>query len=252
MPNGWLMSQSASSIRWGSGGRAAAWDAVFDKAPSGRRRFTYTTKLKCHEFSEAEAIERAKQGDAEAFEFLYRTHQRRVYSLCLRMTGNVTVAENLTQDTFVQVFRKIGTFRQEAAFSTWLHRTAVNVVLMHFRKKSLTLVPLEDTSESDDAPRHEPGEQDGMLMGLIDRLDLTRAIGDLPRGYRTIFLLHDVEGYEHNEIAAMMGCTIGNSKSQLYRARMRLRDFLKTGRTEKPVNRRASWVGAISSALHCD
>lgn len=188
------MSQSASSIRWGFARTATGRDAVFDKAPSERRRFTYTTKLKCHEFSEAEAINRAKQGDAEAFEFLYRTHQRRVYCLCLRMTGNVTVAENLTQDTFVQVFRKIGTFRQEAAFSTWLRRTAVNVVLMHLRKKNLTLVPLEDTSDSDDAPRHEPGEEDGMLMGLIDRLDLTRAIGDLPRGYRTIFLLHDVEG----------------------------------------------------------
>jgi RNA polymerase sigma-70 factor, ECF subfamily len=252
MANGWLMSQSARSIRWGFGGTATGRDAVFDEASAGRRNCTYTTKLKCYKFSEAEAIGRAKQGDAKAFEFLYRIHQRRVYSLCLRMTGNVTVAENLTQDTFVQVFRKIGTFRQEAAFSTWLHRMAVNVVLMHFRKKSLTLVPLEETSESDDAPRHELGEEDGMLMGLIDRLDLTRAIGDLPHGCRTIFLLHDVEGYEHNEIAAMMGCTIGNSKSQLYRARMRLRDLLRTGRTKKPVNRRASWVGAISNALHCD
>lgn len=238
MPNGWLMSQAASSIRWGFGRTATGRDAVSDKAPSGRRRFTYTTKLKFHKFSEAEAIERAKQGDAEAFEFLYRTHQRRVYSLCLRMTGNVTAAENQTQDTFVQVFRKICTFRHEAAFSTWLYRTAMNVVLMHFRKKTLTLVPFEDTFENDDAPRHDPGEEDESLTGLIDRLDLTRAIGGLPRGYRAIFLLHDVEGYEHNEIAAMLGCTIGNSKSQLYRARIRLRNLLTTGRAKKRLSPR--------------
>jgi len=128
---------------------------------------TLTTKLTYHKFSEAEAIERSKKGDAEAFEFLYRMHQRRVYSLCLRMTGNVTLAENLTQDTFIQVFRKIGTFRQEAAFSTWLYQTAVNVVLMQFRRKGPTLVPFEDTFESDDAPGHEPGEEDEMLTGSI-------------------------------------------------------------------------------------
>lgn len=236
MLNGWLMSQSASRTRCGFGHTINGAGCRTSKGLSGRGNFTYTTKLKCRKFSEAEAIERAKHGNAEAFEFLYRTHQRRVYSHCLHMTGNVALAENLTQDTFVQVFRKIGTFRQEAAFSTWLYRTAVNVVLMHFRKKTLTLVPFEDTFENDDAPRNEPGEEDGSLTGLIDRLDLTRAIGDLPRGYRAIFLLHDVEGYEHNEIAAMLGCTIGNSKSQLYRARIKLRNLLTTGRAKKRLN----------------
>ncbi len=185
--------------------------------------------------SEAEAIERAKQGDAVAFETLYSLHKRRVYSLCLRMTANTAAAEDLTQEAFLQLFRKIGTFRGESAFSTWLHRMAVNVVLMQLRKKGLPVVSLEETLENseDDAPRKEMGSADLSLAGSIDRLELKRAVETLPPGYRTIFLLHDVEGYEHNEIARMVGCSIGNSKSQLHKARMKLRDLLKTSRAEK-------------------
>ena len=184
--------------------------------------------------SEAEAIERAKQGDAEAFEVLYHLHKRRVYSLCLRMTTNTAEAEDLTQEAFLQLFRKIGTFRGESAFSTWLHRMAVNVVLMRLRKKGLPLVPLEETFEADEeTPKKELGAQDAALTGSIDRLQLQRSIEALPPGYRTIFVLHDVEGYEHNEIAEMVGCSIGNSKSQLHKARMKLRDLLKTSRAEK-------------------
>lgn len=184
--------------------------------------------------SEAEAIERAKQGDAEAFEALYNLHKRRVYSLCLRMTANTAEAEDLTQEAFLQLFRKIGTFRGESAFSTWLHRMAVNVVLMRLRKKGLPVVPLEDTMEGEEeAPKKEPGALDPALAGSIDRLELGRAIESLPPGYRTIFVLHDVEGYEHNEIAGLVGCSIGNSKSQLHKARMKLRDLLKTSRAAK-------------------
>ena len=184
--------------------------------------------------SEATLIERAKLGDAEAFESLYNLHKRRVYSLCLRMTANTAAAEDLTQEAFLQLFRKIGTFRGESAFSTWLHRMAVNVVLMQLRKKGLSVVPLEDTMESEDeAPRKEPGADDPRLAGSIDRMQLQKSIEALPPGYRMIFLLHDVEGYEHNEIAEMVGCSIGNSKSQLHKARMKLREFLKTSRAEK-------------------
>jgi RNA polymerase sigma-70 factor (ECF subfamily) len=184
--------------------------------------------------SEATLIERAKQGDAEAFEALYNLHKRRVYSLCLRMTANTAAAEDLTQEAFLQLFRKIGTFRGESAFSTWLHRMAVNVVLMQLRKKGLPVVPLEDTMESEEeAPRKEPGADDPRLAGSIDRMQLQKSIEALPPGYRMIFLLHDVEGYEHNEIAEMVGCSIGNSKSQLHKARMKLREFLKTSRAEK-------------------
>jgi RNA polymerase sigma-70 factor, ECF subfamily len=195
---------------------------------------TDAKRSQSNKLSEAEAIERAKQGDAVAFEALYNLHRRRVYSLCLRMTANTAAAEDLTQEAFLQLFRKIGTFRGESAFSTWLHRMAVNVVLMQLRKKGLNVVPLEDTMEGEEeSPKKEPGADDVRLAGLIDRLQLEQAIAELPPGYRMIFLLHDVQGYEHNEIANMAGCSIGNSKSQLHKARMKLRDLLKTSRAEK-------------------
>jgi RNA polymerase sigma-70 factor, ECF subfamily len=189
--------------------------------------------------SEAEAIERAKKGDAESFEGLYALHKRRVYSLCLRMTGNTAEAEDLTQEAFLQLYRKIATFRGESAFSTWLHRLTVNVVLMHLRRKGLPQVSLEETLEpqQEDGPRKDIGTRDKMLAGSIDRINLERAIEGLPPGYRIIFVLHDIEGYEHNEIAGMLGCSIGNSKSQLHKARMKLRDLLKTSRAAKAIPR---------------
>src|SRR5438034_8279895 len=186
--------------------------------------------------TEAEAIRLAQAGDAAAFEFLYHMHSRRVYALCLRMVNNPPDAEDLMQEAFLQLFRKIGTFRGESAFSTWLHRMAVNVVLMRLRKKGLALVPLEETIETEEeSPKKEPGAQDAMLEGSVDRLQLQRAIGNLPPGYRMVFVLHDVEGYEHNEIAGIVGCSIGNSKSQLHKARMKLRELLKTSRAEKAI-----------------
>ncbi len=201
---------------------------------AGKGDLTDARKPQGNKLSEAEAIERAKQGDGEAFEALYNLHKRRVYSLCLRMTANTATAEDLTQEAFLQLFRKIGTFRGESAFSTWLHRMAVNVVLMQLRKKGLPLVPLEDTMETDEeSPKKEPGADDVSLVGSIDRLRLENAVTALPPGYRTVFVLHDVEGYEHNEIAVMVGCSIGNSKSQLHKARMKLRELLRTSRAEK-------------------
>jgi RNA polymerase sigma-70 factor, ECF subfamily len=199
-----------------------------DREPeAGRRRE--------NEPGEAEAIERAKSGDAQAFQALYDRHKRRVYSLCLRMTANTAEAEDLTQEAFLQLYRKIATFRGESAFSTWLHRLSVNVVLMHLRKKSLPSVSLEETTQAgeDDSPKKDFGAEDLALAGSIDRMQLQRAVNDLPPGYRTIFVLHDVEGYEHNEIAEIVGCSIGNSKSQLHKARMKLRDLLKAKPAEK-------------------
>ena len=194
------------------------------------------SKKQNEKISEAEAIERAKQGDAAAFEVLYNLHKRRVYSLCLRMTTNTAEAEDLTQEAFLQLFRKIGTFRGESAFSTWLHRMAVNVVLMQLRKKGLQLVPLDDENEGEEeTPKKDYGAQDNVLAGSIDRLQLKNAIDRLPPGYRNIFVLHDVEGFEHNEIADMVGCSIGNSKSQLHKARMKLRELLKTSRAEQAI-----------------
>ncbi len=184
--------------------------------------------------NEAELIERAKQGNAQAFQALYDKHKRRVYSLCLRMTANTAEAEDLTQEAFLQLYRKIATFRGESAFSTWLHRLSVNVVLMQLRKKSLPVVSLEESTQGEeDTPKKDFGAEDLALAGSIDRLQLQKAVDDLPPGYRTIFVLHDIEGYEHNEIATIVGCSIGNSKSQLHKARMKLRDLLKMNRAEK-------------------
>src|ERR1700758_65235 len=189
--------------------------------------------------SQAQLIARAQRGDEQAFEALFNRYKRRVYCLCLRMTRNPDQAEDLSQDAFLQLFRRISTFRGESAFSTWLHRLAVNVVLMHLRKKGLPEVSLEESMEpqQEDVPKKDIGARDNVLAGSIDRVNLGRAIESLPPGYRIIFVLHDVEGYEHNEIAEMMGCSIGNSKSQLHKARMKLRDLLKSSRAEKAAKR---------------
>ncbi len=186
---------------------------------------------------EAEAIEAAKAGDPEAFSKLYALHKRRVYTLCLRMLGNVSEAEDMTQDAFLHLFRKIGSFRGESAFSTWLHRLTVNLVLMQLRKKGLQLVSLEETiNPDDDSPKRDFGSRDPNLTGSVDRVTLERAVASLPPGYRMVFVLHDVEGYEHNEIATMLECSTGNSKSQLHKARLKLRELLReTGQPLQPA-----------------
>src|SRR5499425_1576172 len=151
-------------------------------------------------------------------------------SICIRMVGNPADAEDLMQEAFLQLYRKIGTFRGESAFSTWLHRMTVNVVLMRLRKKSLPVASLEETTEPDEetgGPRKDIGAPDLRLSGAVDRVNLERSVERLPPGYRTVFVLHDVQGYEHNEIADIMGCSVGNSKSQLHKARTRLREPLQ-------------------------
>ena len=181
--------------------------------------------------AEVRLIARAQRGNEAAFEALYDAHKRRIYSLCLRMTGNTAEAEDLCQEAFMQLFRKISTFRGESAFSTWLHRLAVNTVLMHLRKKGLQLVSLDEPDASQDEPvKRDYGDDDRRLLGSVDRLTLGRAIDKLPPGYRTVFVLHDIEGYEHNEIAQFMNCSVGNSKSQLHKARMKLREWLRQDR----------------------
>ncbi len=180
--------------------------------------------------ADAEVLTRAQAGDHEAFAQLYSLHKRRIYSLCLRMVGNVAAAEDLTQEAFLQLHRKIATFRGDSAFSTWLHRLAVNVVLMQLRKKGLALISLDEAMEPapEEGPSRSFGAPDLTLSGAIDRLALERAVADLPTGYRLIFILHDVEGFEHNEIASILDCSIGNSKSQLHKARLKLRDALRS------------------------
>jgi len=180
--------------------------------------------------SEARTIHRAQEGDAAAFESIYRMHSRRVYSLCSRMTGNPTEAEDLTQDVFLRVFRKIQTFRGESAFSTWLHRLAINIVLMHLRKKKSAAVSLDEPTRSDKegaAAGSEVGGPDVLLAGLIDRVNLKRAVEQLPTAHKVVFVLHDIHGYQHQEIAEIMDSSVATSKGRLHRARTRLRDLLR-------------------------
>jgi RNA polymerase sigma-70 factor (ECF subfamily) len=178
--------------------------------------------------TEAEAIARFKSGDKNCFELIYSLHKRRVYSLCLRMAGDRPTAEDLTQEAFLLVFRKLKTFRGESAFSTWLHRITVNVVLMHIRhhRRRGPDISLEEMDTFDDGPKETLGAHDPVLAQSVDRVALERAISQLPPGYRLILVLHDIEGYEHQEIATLLGCTMGNTKSQLHKGRLKLRKLL--------------------------
>src|SRR5579872_6215709 len=183
--------------------------------------------------SDLDLVKRAQIGDADAFASLFHNHKARIYSVCLRMTNNTAEAEDLTQDAFMQVFRKLATFRGDSALSTWLYRIAVNTVLMHFRKKALRQVSLDEPYNQDARQvRREYGSRDDRLTGSVDRIALARAIKELPDGYRTIFLLHEVEGYEHQEIAELLDCSVGNSKSQLHKAKLRIRELLGKAREE--------------------
>jgi RNA polymerase sigma-70 factor (ECF subfamily) len=169
--------------------------------------------------------QRAAKGDMQSFAELFERHNRRVFSLCLRMTQNQSEAEDLAQEVFVQLFRKVGSFRGESAFTTWLHRMTVNQVLMHFRKLK---VRDEKTTEDGETPDQTVvGTENPNRMPVVDRIALDKAIEQLPPGYRTVFVLHDVEGYEHEEIAHMLNRSVGTSKSQLHKARLKLRRLLK-------------------------
>jgi RNA polymerase sigma-70 factor, ECF subfamily len=173
-----------------------------------------------------EALARlAADGNGAAFDEIYSRHRSFVYSITLRMTGNSADAEDLTQESFVSVFRRVGSFRGDASFTTWLYRLVVNQVKMHFRYRSSR--PEMQTSDGDTpeswlaiARRTDPGEQ------LIDRLAIERAMLMLAPGYRSAFILHDVEGYKHKEAARLSGHTVGTSKSQLHKARAGLRSVL--------------------------
>jgi RNA polymerase sigma-70 factor, ECF subfamily len=192
---------------------------------------------------ERQLVSLAKDGNEQAFGALFEAHKKRVYALCLRMTGDIAEAEDLTQDAFIQVFRKIEAFRGDSAFSTWLYRVAVNTVLMKLRKRKTREVSIDEpiSMESSYVPR-EYGGHDSYLQGTVDRIALIRAISELPRGYREIFILHEVAGYGHQEIAHLLHCSIGNTKSQLHKARLKIREFLlakqKSDYPQQPAGKR--------------
>jgi RNA polymerase sigma-70 factor (ECF subfamily) len=174
--------------------------------------------------TDLELARKAAGGNVAAFELIYSRYHRRTYSLCLRMTNSGTEAEDLTQEVFIQLFRKVGSFRGDSAFSTWLHRMTINQVLMHFRRRG---VKNELTTDDGEMPEQVVrGSENRNKMQIIDRIALDKAVAQLPNGYRTVFMLHDVEGFEHEEIARMLGLSVGTSKSQLHKARLKLRKLL--------------------------
>jgi len=158
----------------------------------------------------------AGEGDMQSFEELYHRHKLRVYSLCLRMTHNITEAEDLTQEIFCLLFRKIKSFNGTSRFTTWLYRVTVNFVLMHLRKPKMQT---EEITENLNI-------QNPYGMPAVERITLEKAISQLSYSYRIVFLLHDVEGYKHPEIAQLLGYSVGTSKFQLHMARLKLRTLL--------------------------
>lgn len=167
----------------------------------------------------------ASERDMTAFEEIYHRHRRRVYSICLRMTKNAHEAEDLSQDVFITLYRKVGTFKGESAFTTWLHRLTVNQVLMHFRRRS---VRLEKVAENGNVEHLiEVNLARAVRIPIVEKILLENAIDRLPNGYRNVFVLHDVEGYEHEEVAKILDCSVGTSKSQLHKARIALRKLIK-------------------------
>jgi RNA polymerase sigma-70 factor (ECF subfamily) len=185
---------------------------------------------------EANLVLTAQQGDSAAFAALYDAHKAKVYSICLRMTANAAEAEDLTQDVFLHVFRKLSSFRRDSAFSTWLYRVTVNTVLMHFRKKKALTLSLDEPIDNAPGSRaREYGRTDLGLAGAVNRITVTRAMKELPVGYRTVFVLHEVKGYEHHDIARLLRCSIGTSKSQLHKAKARIRELLLPKKNWRPA-----------------
>lgn len=184
-----------------------------------------TTAIDIKKAKDYDLTQLAGNGDMAAFEEVYTRHHRRVYSICLRMLQNTSEAEDLTQDVFIQLYRKIGSFRGDSAFTTWLHRMTVNQVLMHFRKRN---VKFEKTTEEGETPDQiVSGTANPERMRIVDKIALEHAIDQLPHGYKNVFVLHDVEGFEHEEVARILGCSVGTSKSQLHKARLKLQKLLK-------------------------
>lgn len=170
---------------------------------------------------DADLVRRARVGDRAAFEDLYRAHVGRVYALCLRISADEARAEELTQDVFVQTWRRLESFRGESAFSSWLYRVAVNVAmgaLRSERRRTARVMAVGDLTAVAYAPAPPRAEL---------AVDLERALTRLPDGARTVFVLHDVEGFKHEEIAGMLGIALGTAKAQLHRARKLLRDLLE-------------------------
>ena len=183
--------------------------------------------------------QRCGRGDQDAFEQLYRAHAGRLYTLIVRMVASAETAEDLLQEVFLNAYRKVSSFRGDSSLGTWLYRMAVNHCLDYLRGRQNKMARTTDSIE--DEGMVEPAASAPLVASTIHRLDLERAIAKLPAGCRTAFVLHDVEGFEHHEIATMLGISEGTSKSQVHKARVKLRGMLKASAET------VEWRGAVSA-----
>jgi RNA polymerase sigma-70 factor (ECF subfamily) len=186
------------------------------------------------------------ESDRQAFHELYQEHHRGVYSICYRMTQNISEAEDLTQEVFIRLFRNIGSFRGESTFKTWLHRITVNHVLMHFRKRRVR--PELTTGNGDLPVQVVAGTSDPKRMRVVDSILLSEIIARLPSGYREAIIMHDIEGLQHSEIAAMRGRSVGTSKSQLHKGRAMLRALLTQGSRRQQVDQQSLPSASLSDS----
>jgi RNA polymerase sigma-70 factor, ECF subfamily len=204
-------------------------DAGFHLEETAKIPFESTVQINSETVScdeaDLELVRKSSAGNIAAFEQLYQRYYRRTYSLCLRMLANPVEAEDMTQEVFIQLFKKVGSFRGDSKFSTWLHRLTVNQILMHFRKRNVKIEKMTEDGEIPD--QIIPGTENPNKMPVVDKIAIDEAIAELPNGYRTIFVLHDVEGYEHEEISSLLGLSVGTSKSQLHKARLKMRKLLR-------------------------
>ena len=189
--------------------------------------------------ADLELAQRCGRGDQDAFEQLYRAHAGRLYSLIVRMVASTETAEDLLQEVFLNAYRKVSSFRGDSSLGTWLYRMAVNHCLDHLRGRQNKMARTTDSIEDDGIV--EPASP--LVTSAIQRLDLERAIARLPDGCRTAFVLHDVEGFQHHEIATMLGISEGTSKSQVHKARLKLRGMLNA------VNASGEWRRAMSAQV---
>jgi RNA polymerase sigma-70 factor, ECF subfamily len=207
--------------------RQSSRDPTATESQSSPGEMKGIIEMRATTLREADAIERAKSGDASAFEGLYEHYRHSVYVWCLRMTDDTSDAEDLTQEVFLQVYRKVKSFRGEAAFGSWLYRVTINIAKMYFRKRRVETISLGCVVELNERATGSrlPG-RNYFRSGSIERIALTRALSRLSQKRRSIVLLHDMNGLTHREVACRLGVTVSSSKSHLYHAHRKLRAIL--------------------------
>jgi len=192
--------------------------------------------------ADLDLVDRIRNGDLAAFEDVYRRHGPRLFNVALRLVNNPADAEEVLQEVFLQAYRKLSGFRGEASFGTWLHRLAVNACLDRLRSRAARESGRTEVLDADAVPA-DRGRPAAELA--VSRMDLERAIAQLPEGYRAVFVLHDVEGFDHQEVGSILGVSEGTSKSQVHKARLRLRELLTAAAPAAPLPMRPEAAGRV-------